>query len=212
MDAGILPVKALSAAKTRLGADYGETGRAEIARALFADALALCESVELLEWFCVSDDPEVRDAAAAAGLRPIVDPGPDLNAALASAIDEVARAGATSVTIVPADVPLAWRGDIEDVLDTGATSDVVLVPSGDGGTNCLYLGPPDALEVRFGPGSLAAHLAAAERTGLRCALLNLPRLQLDIDTPDDAAALLERPRNEETNTGRVLARLAARAG
>lgn len=212
MDAGILPVKALSGAKTRLRAVYGETGRAEIARALFADALALCAAADLLEWFCVSDDPEVLEEAAAAGLRPIADPGPDLNAALAAAIDTAGRAGAISVTIVPADVPLAWRGDIEDVLDTGATSDVVIVPSGDGGTNCLYLGPPDTLEVRFGPGSLAAHLAAAERARLRCALLNLPRLQLDIDTPADAAALLERPRYDETNTGRVLARLAVGAG
>lgn len=208
MDAGILPVKSLSAAKTRLTAVYGEEGRAEIARALLADALALCAATDLLEWFCVSDDPDVLAAAEAVGLRPIADPGPDLNAALGVAIDVARRAGSASVTIVPADVPLAWRGDMEDVLDTGATSDVVIVPAGDGGTNCLYLGPPDVLEPHFGPGSLAAHLAAAERASLRCALLNLPRLELDIDTPADAAALLDRPRHEETETGRVLARLA----
>lgn len=210
MDAGILPVKSLADAKTRLRATYGEAGRAEIARALFADALALCAATDLLKWWVVSDDPGVLTTAEDAGLATIRDPGPDLNAALRAAIDAAISAGADSVTIVPTDVPLAWRGDIEDVLDTGATSDVVLVPSGDGGTNCLYLGPPDALEPRFGSGSLAAHLAAAERARLRCALLNLPRLQLDIDTADDATALLERPRHDETNTGRALARLATK--
>ena len=210
MDAGILPVKSLADAKTRLRATYGEDGRAEIARALLSDALALCAATDLLKWWVVSDDPGVLTTAEEAELATIRDPGPDLNAALRAAIDAATSAGADSVTIVPTDVPLAWRGDIEDVLDTGATSDVVLVPSGDGGTNCLYLGPPNALEPRFGSGSLAAHLAAAERAGLRCALLNLPRLQLDIDTADDATALLERPRHDETNTGRVLARLATR--
>ena len=210
MDVGILPVKSLSGAKTRLAAVYGEEGRSEIARALLADALALCAATDLLDWYCVSDDAQVLAAAEAVGLRPIADPGPDLNAALGMAIDAAKRAGAASVTIVPADVPLAWRGDIEDVLDTGATSDVVIVPAGDGGTNCLYLGPPDILEPHFGPRSLTAHLAAAERASLRCALLNLPRLELDIDTPTDAAALLERPRHEDTNTGRILSRLAVR--
>ncbi|MDQ3963131.1 MAG: 2-phospho-L-lactate guanylyltransferase [Actinomycetota bacterium] len=211
MDAGILPVKSLAEAKTRLRAVYGENGRVEIARALLADALALCAATDLLQWWVVSDDAEVTAAATGAGLATVADPGPDLNAALQAAIETAREAGAGSVTIVPSDVPLAWRGDIQDVLDTGATSDVVLVPSGDGGTNCLYLGPPDVLEPSFGPGSLASHLAAAERLGLRCALLNVPRLELDIDTPDDVAALLERPRHEETNTGRALARLAARS-
>ncbi len=209
MDAGILPVKSLTAAKTRLRAAYGEEGRAEIARALFTDALALCAATDLFTWWVVSDDPEVIVTAGDAGLASLPDPGPDLNAALRAAIAAATAAGATSVTIVPADVPLAWRGDLEDVLDTGATSDVVVVPAGDGGTNCLYLGPPGALEPHFGPGSLAAHIAAAERAGLRCTLLNLPRLQLDIDTPEDAATLLERPRHEETTTGRALARLVA---
>lgn len=208
MDAGILPVKSLAVAKTRLDEEYGGSGRAEIARALLADALELCKTADQLQWFCVSEDPQVLAAAAASGLKGIDDPGPDLNAALRAAIAATMEAGATSVTIVPADVPLAWKGDIEDVLDTGATSDVVVVPSGDGGTNCLYLGPPDALEPRFGPGSLTEHIVAAERAGLRCSLLNLPRMQLDIDTPADAKALLERPRYEETATGRVLAKLS----
>ncbi|HEV3472318.1 MAG TPA: 2-phospho-L-lactate guanylyltransferase [Actinomycetota bacterium] len=208
MDAGILPVKSLAEAKTRLGAAYGEEARVEIARALLSDALTLCATADLLTWLVVSDDPDVLASAARAGFSALGDPGPDLNAALRAGIAGAQEMGATSVTIVPADVPLAWRGDIEDVLDTGATSDVVVVPSGDGGTNCLYLEPPNALEPRFGPGSLAAHLAAAERVGLRCSLLNLPRLQLDIDTPEDATALLERPRHEETHTGRALARMA----
>ncbi|MDQ3646452.1 MAG: hypothetical protein M3345_05885, partial [Actinomycetota bacterium] len=94
---------------------------------------------------------------------------------------------------------------LEDLLDTGATSDVVLVPSTrDGGTNALYLSPPDVITPRFGPASLQAHLALAERLKLRCALLDLPRMALDLDTIEDAGELLERPDHGNSRTVAVL--------
>jgi 2-phospho-L-lactate guanylyltransferase len=110
------------------------------------------------------------------------------------------------VTVIPADVPLAWRGDIEDLLDTGATSDVVVVPSGaDGGTNGLYLSPPDLLAPQFGPHSLQAHLKLAEKGGYRCSVLSLPRLALDIDGPEDVDELLTRPRGPvESRSSKIL--------
>jgi len=207
MDAGILPVKRLDKAKARLGALFGEDHRAEIARALLTDALALCTSVEFLRWWVVSDDDEVLDAAAQRGFTAIRDPGEGLNPAVSTAIAAASGSGATSVTVVPVDVPLAWAGDLHDVLDTGATSDVVVVPSRDGGTNALYLGPPDIMQPRFGAGSLRDHIHEAERLGLRCALLSLPRLELDIDTAEDVDAYLAKPKHAASATNEVLVRV-----
>jgi 2-phospho-L-lactate/phosphoenolpyruvate guanylyltransferase len=210
MDAGLIPVKALARAKSRLAPHFDDAARLEIARALLDDALGLAASVPFLEWWVVTDDPEVTRAADERGLRCAEDSGAGLNPALAEGLAAAAAAGAESVTVVPCDVPLAFRGDLEDLLDTGATSDIVVVPSGDdGGTNALYLNPPDVLAPRFGHGSLTAHIAAAEARALRCSILALPRLALDIDTIEDVNAFLEWPNRFPSRTGDVLERLSA---
>ncbi|MDQ3982547.1 MAG: 2-phospho-L-lactate guanylyltransferase [Actinomycetota bacterium] len=193
MDAGLLPVKALDRAKARLAPGFGDAQRREVAKALLDDALALCLSADFLEWWVVSDDEEVSARASAVGLRTVADRGTGLNDAIRAGTDEALAAGAGSVTVIPCDVPLAYRGDLVDLLDTGATSDVVLVPSGDdGGTNGLFLSPPDLIEPAFGPGSLRRHIALAEKHGYRCSILSLPRLALDIDTAADVDAFLAR--------------------
>jgi 2-phospho-L-lactate guanylyltransferase (CobY/MobA/RfbA family) len=107
--------------------------------------------------------------------------------------------------VVPCDVPLAFKGDLVDLLDTGATSDVVVVPSErDGGTNGLYLNPPDLFAPRFGEGSLRRHIEIAEQKAVRCALLSLPRLALDIDTIEDVREFLAKPAHAASRTRDVL--------
>ncbi|HYP22788.1 MAG TPA: 2-phospho-L-lactate guanylyltransferase [Actinomycetota bacterium] len=191
MDAGLLPVKALGRAKSRLSPLFDDDQRRAVATALLEDALSLCASAGFLEWWVVSEDPEVLGRGSGAGLKTVTDPGGGLNAAVAAGIEEVVAAGAESVTVIPCDVPLAYKGDLVDLVDTGATSDIVLVPSGgDGGTNALFLSPPGLIEPAFGPGSLQRHIALAEKERYRCAILSLPRLALDVDTPDDVDAFL----------------------
>jgi 2-phospho-L-lactate guanylyltransferase len=211
MDAGLLPVKRLDDAKRRLLPHVTDEDRLTIARALFEDALDLCESVPGLEWWIVSDDDEVLEEAGRRDFGVVTDPGTGLNDALGSGISTVMQAGADSVTIIPSDVPLAWAGDLHDIADTGATSSVVVVPSRDGGTNALYLSPADVLRPSFGEFSFKAHLADAERLGIRCTMLALPRLELDIDTIEDVDAYLARPKPAETRTSTVLAEIRARS-
>ena len=166
--------------------------RAALALALFEDALELCSSTPWLRWWVVSDDGEVLTTAADRGFETIEDEGTGLNDALKLAITSIVNHGADSVTVIPSDVPLAYEEDVRDLVDTGATSDVVVVPSDDdGGTNGLYLKPPDLLAPRFGSASLKAHVDAAADRHLRCSILALPRLALDIDTIEDVDAFLK---------------------
>lgn len=209
MDAGILPVKRIDQAKTRLSTHFDERQRMRIAKALAADAFDLCASARFLRWWVVSDDDTVLVAARERGFGTVADPERGLNPAVAAAVAAARAEGASSVTVIPSDVPLAFEGDLVDLLDTGATSDVVLVPSErDGGTNGLFMRPPELLEPNFGPGSLQKHLHTAEQAALRCALLSLPRLSLDIDTIEDVRAYLARPKHADTNTSRVLEELS----
>ena len=209
LDAGILPVKALSRAKQRLTEHFGEEGRAEIARALLDDALELCrQSSRFLAWWVVSDDDEVLDLATSYGCKGIRDAGDSLNGALMQAAHVVAREGAVSMTVVPSDAPLAYAGDLRDLLDTGSTSDIVVVPSErDGGTNGLYMRPPTLMKPVFGTSSMKAHVAIAERLGHRCSILVLPRLALDIDTVDDVDTFLRKDKMGTSRTAAVLKRL-----
>lgn len=180
-----------------------------IAAALVADAFELCSTVDFLRWWVVSDDESVLVEARDRGFEIVEDPRRGLNPAVEAAVSAAVAGGATSATIIPSDVPLAFRGDLVDLLDTGATSDVVVVPSErDGGTNGLFLAPPGLLEPGFGPGSLQRHLHTAETASLRCALLSLPRMSLDLDTVDDVRAYLSKPKHAESNTSRVLEDLA----
>ena len=115
--------------------------------------------------------------------------GGGLNDSLAHAIAGLRTAD--SVTIVPADAPLATAAELQDILDTGAISDVVVVPADrDAGTNGLYLSPPDLMAPRFGESSFSGYLRQAHETGLRCSILPLEGLALDIDTPEDVDELL----------------------
>ncbi|MBA3629549.1 MAG: 2-phospho-L-lactate guanylyltransferase [Actinobacteria bacterium] len=210
MDAGLLPVKRFGRAKARLGAELEPEERVRVARALWEDALDLCERVDFLAWWVVTDDPDLVAEASDRGFGAIQDRGEGLNAALTEGIEAVKAAGAASITVLPCDVPLTREDDLRDLLDTGATSDVVVVPSGqDGGTNGLYMAPPDLIRPQFGPASLQAHLTLARRRGYRCAILPLPRLALDIDTPSDVRALLARPPREDGRTAKVLRGLRA---
>jgi 2-phospho-L-lactate guanylyltransferase len=210
MHAGLLPVKRTQHAKQRLAPGFSEQERTEIARALLSDALGLCRSASLVRWWVVSADDDVARQARDLGLGVIEDRVDDLNGALAHAIGVARAAGADSVTVLPADIPLARVEDVQDLLDTGATSDVVVVPARrGGGTNALHLAPPEILSPRFGPGSLSAHVEAAGRSGLRCSILELPRVALDIDTLEDVDDLLAAPRSRGGQTAAVLARLRA---
>ena len=213
MDAGILPVKRLDQAKQRLGKHFSDEARLAIARALLEDALRLCRSTAgFIQWWVVSEDPHVLDRASDYGCFGMKDESDTLNGAIAFATRKVQMEGATSVTIIPSDAPLAFAGDLRDLLDTGATSDIVLVPSErDGGTNAIYMRPPTLLDPQFGPHSMNAHMSLAGRLGLRCSMLVLPRLSLDIDTLEDVDAFLKRDTLGTSATLRVLKTLRGMA-
>jgi 2-phospho-L-lactate guanylyltransferase len=67
---------------------------------------------------------------------------------------------------------------------------VGIVPDRHGtGTNALLLAPPDAISPAFGEGSRERHARLAGAAGLDPALESLESLALDLDTPEDLAAL-----------------------
>jgi len=83
--------------------------------------------------------------------------------------------------------------EIDALLGAVGGTGVVFAPSASGfGTNAAVLSPPLLMPLKFGEPSFDNHLLAARQRGLSPAVLELPGIGLDIDTPEDLEALLAR--------------------
>jgi len=192
MITAIVPVKTLASAKGRLARFLAPSERRALVQAMLEDVLvALLESRNIARIGVISADAAVLAQAAARGVDTLIDQYYDLNAALTQATRHYA-AGATAALVLHADVPLVTADEIEQLIAAGQEPpSAVLAPSRDGGTNALLTNPPLALPFRFGAGSLAQHVAAARRHGVRLQQVRHPGLELDIDRPDDLWLLAE---------------------
>lgn len=132
-----------------------------------------------------------------AGIRIVPQVGTHLGERMASAAGAAFDAGHAPVVVIGTDVPLLVPGTLRQALATLASgADVVFGPAVDGGYYLVGLrafGPEVfALDPALwgGPGVLDASLAASGALGLRAATLEPLR---DLDTPEDAAALVRDP-------------------
>jgi 2-phospho-L-lactate guanylyltransferase len=122
---------------------------------------------------------------------------------------------APAVLVLMGDLPCATEADLRQIAASAPTGrGVTLAVSGDGtGTNAMMMAPPDLISPSFGAGSLARHLAAAENASADCTVVTAPGLMLDIDTPDDLAALVRAGGESATHamciTGGFVERFAA---
>lgn len=185
----IVPVKPLRRGKSRLAGTLTEDARTELNRALLQHTLeTLSELKEVDEVLVVSRDPNALTIARNHGARTVQEDGqPHLNTALKRAT-VVAQVYATrGVLILPADLPLITREDIQALLDRAVKPPVVVIaPDRHGkGTNALLIAPAGLIEYDFGENSFQLHSEQAKKAGARLEVVNLPSLGLDLDMPED---------------------------
>ncbi len=191
----IVPVKPPHAAKTRLASVLSPHERATLARRLLADTLAATLACHALAGtIVVGGDQALRAAATRSGAWAYPDPLEDgrdaLNAAVAHGCRRATERGATAALILPADLPLLAPDVIARFLREAGDASVAIAPDRAGaGTNALLLRPPSVLAPAFGPDSRARHQERARMHGLEIAVVYLPELSRDLDTPDDLALL-----------------------
>jgi 2-phospho-L-lactate guanylyltransferase len=185
VEAILIPVKGLAESKLRLAGVLGPPQRGRLALSMLADVLLAAAGWPLR--MLVTSDPAAASLARSAGWSIVADPGSGLNDAVAVGTASATSAGATALLVLPCDVPLVTRRELEAVFATDA--DVVVARSDDGGTNGLLRRPPGAITARFGPNSADAHAGAAGTARLRVASLRLPGLVLDVDDADDLRCL-----------------------
>ena len=159
---------------------------AEFSVAMLRDMLnALAQSTHVDKVAIITDDDEIAALTDKAGQRAIFDDSNDLCAALHHGVNVVVGEGATTVLVLPGDLPTISAEDIDTLL-AQHSSGLSLCPAiRDGGTNALVCTPPDAIEFCFGNDSARRHMTAAEKSGIEARRLAMSAFFRDIDLPDD---------------------------
>lgn len=185
----VIPVKAVEACKTRLASVIAPMEREALVRRMLGHVVETAEVAVGVDAVMLLG-PSRHDLRATLPL--LADPGNGLNAALRGAANAAAQAGVDRLIVLPGDLPLIARDDVEKL---AGASELVIAPDRSGsGTNALSLPLPAAAEFafRFGEGSFALHCAEAERLSLTPHILRSETLAFDIDEPADLALLAER--------------------
>ena len=180
----ILPVKRFGRAKQRLTSGFPD--RPGLAAAMVADVLDALAAVPALDGVIV-----VTAQAVSANTDVLIVPDPVESGQSAAASLGIAAAierGAARVVLVPGDCPTLDPSEVSALL--ALRGDVVIVPDRHRtGTNSLVLTPPDVIQPAFGEGSFERHRALAAAAGASFVVAEAGSLELDVDTPDDLAAL-----------------------
>ncbi|WP_417669165.1 2-phospho-L-lactate guanylyltransferase [Roseibium sp.] len=184
----LIPVKDFKQAKTRLASLLSAKQREQLAKAMLQDTLSAASSAIGIDRIAIiSNSSEAGKIADAFGVLYIEDRSKDLNGALQAGRAQLTEYGATSVLVLPADIPAVRSEDITTILTTSQTSaSIVIVPAHDqDGTNALLLQSRHPLPYLFGPGSFDRHLAQASALGHPPQILAQSRIAADFDRPSD---------------------------
>jgi len=198
----VVPIKDLESAKVRLMNRLTSSERRALVLAMLNDVLsALSQATGLSGIMVVTREREVAARAAGFGAELLEDRASQGHtAAIELAARELERRGEPAMLCVPGDVPRLRPEEIAAVLCAlEPAPSVVFVPSRDGrGTNAALVAPPRGFSLRFGEPSFEPHVARAKELGLRTAVVRLPGLGLDLDTPHDLDVFLQEPSATET--------------
>lgn len=177
----LVPVKALSTAKTRLALDGDRTRR--LMRAFALDSVtAAAQSPLVAGVYVVSSEPDLE----LPGVTVLPDEGAgDLNGALAAAARRVqASRPGLGLAALCADLPCLVEPDLTAALSAATAARWFVADAEGSGTTLLAAVAGHDLEPCFGPGSAARHAA----TGAVPLRDGVPTVRLDVDTTADLDA------------------------
>ncbi|MFC7879641.1 2-phospho-L-lactate guanylyltransferase [Isoptericola sp. NPDC057391] len=200
----LVPLRDGVSGKSRLASSLDPAARRRLVASLARHVVAVLQAADGVDRVLVvtADVPfvvETLGPAHGGGPRParveVVPQPPDrpgLNAALDVGREAALEGGAERLLVAHADLPLLAPDDVAALLAAGATAApddappvVVATDRHLAGTNLLVLPATAAFRFRFGEASRAAHVAEAERAGLRPVVVRRPGTAVDLDTIDD---------------------------
>lgn len=184
----IIPVKELTAGKSRLRHILGNDARVALNRFLAIRTFSIAREVRRsAQAFVVSKSEEVLALAEEYSLNPVREPSSaTLNEAISFARSAALEAGCSELLIVPVDLIYLSADRLNGLIQSGAEADVTLVTDRAGtGTNAILWRSLKAAKFLFGPDSAALHANDAAERGLRVRRVKGDALSCDLDQPAD---------------------------
>ena len=186
----VVLVKDFDSAKQRLGPALDPSARRALARRNAVRAVRAAAVGE--QRLVVAGSEEVAKMAARLGAQVILEPRQEgQNVAAKRGIARAVQGGAGAVLLLSSDLPLVTAKAVRELLAAAVlveTPAAVAVPAvGRGGTNALYLRPPDAITLHFGADSLESFRRESVSKGVNFVIHHSDAMALDLDEPDDLA-------------------------
>jgi 2-phospho-L-lactate guanylyltransferase len=193
---GIIPVSKFKNAKTRLSPFLNETERENLLKAMLKDVTnSLKNYVDKI--IIISSDENVLDYCKKLNVETIEEnENSNLNKALKQAM-EYCKLKAKKVVIVPSDIPLIGKTNIQLLIEHSKSLDFIIVPSKGGGTNILIM-KPLAIFTKFGDFSYLEHIKLAEKKKLNPIVHDSFFIALDVNTTEDLGEIILHGNKTET--------------
>jgi 2-phospho-L-lactate/phosphoenolpyruvate guanylyltransferase len=188
----VVLIKDFDAAKQRLSPAMGARSRRALSRRNAKLAVEAAKAGDHV--LVVAGGDEVADLAVSWGAEVLLEPREEgQNVAARRGINRAVEKGADAILLLSSDLPLVTHDAVAAVLAAAARRKppvVLAVPAlGRGGTNALYIRPPDAVGLHFGDDSLAKFREDAAGRGVEFVIHRSEAMALDLDEPSDLARL-----------------------
>ena len=186
----IVPVKPLRRGKSRLAGVLTENERTFLNYAMLENTLrSLTAVASVQQVLVVSRDPAALSLARDYQARTLQedDENTDLNLALKRATVVAQMYSASSVMILPADLPLIQPSDVEAFINKLVKPPMVVIAPDrrEDGTNALLMSPAGLIEYEYGAGSFKKHMKQIEHYHVRHEIVKTFSIELDLDLPED---------------------------
>lgn len=183
----VITLNALGLCKQRLAPVLAPQQREQLVRLMLEDVLTALRAASCIDQIAVISP---QPLSLGSDIHWLADPGGGLNAAAAQAADYLTAQGIEELLLLHADVPLIDAAEVDQFVAAGRASGIALAADRGGcGTNAIFLAQPHNYQFGFGAHSLQRHQNEAISHRLLPALLVLPGMSFDIDTPSDLELL-----------------------
>ena len=199
----VIPVKRLDRAKGRLAPRLSRRERGNLVLRLLSRELCVLQAVpEIDQTIVVTSDDDVRRIAEMKNAIVVLQPDSGVNLAIAAGVDAASRLDAETVLALHGDLAFVEPEDVEAIIQASEDGVFSVAPDLRGeGTNAIVLRRSAPIDLRFGSGSFARHLAAAAAAGQTVREIRRYGLAFDLDTPADLIAYRRRIRRSKDTAG-----------
>ena len=182
----IIPMKPLAEGKTRLGRQFSQAQRADLAAGMLQRVISAIKGASIELFWVIGGDERVTHLVRDRDGIWLPEMGRNLNDTLGKAFATASQEG-YSALYLPGDLPFIKPSDVITLIRSSERrNNITLAPARrDGGTNGILVPQGIFFEPELGQRSFAKHLAQAARMEVSVAICYSPGLGFDLDTVDD---------------------------